>query len=120
GGVALVYAASSALPGLGAMAVVLVAGMACLGLGNGAVFQLVPQSFRDEIGIATGVVGALGGVGGFALPLLLGAMKQATGSFAAGFAALAVVAMRTLGALSVRVARPSLELPADAGPDAAG
>ncbi len=36
-----------------------------LGMGNGAVFQLVPQRFRKEIGMVTGIVGAAGGIGGF-------------------------------------------------------
>jgi NNP family nitrate/nitrite transporter-like MFS transporter len=35
--------------------------MATLGVGNGAVFQLVPQRFRHEIGVMTGLVGFGGG-----------------------------------------------------------
>ena len=41
--------------------------MLTLGVGNGAVFQLVPQRFRKEIGVMTGLVGCAGGVGGFFL-----------------------------------------------------
>ena len=37
------------------------AGMGLLGMGNGAVFQLVPQRFPKEIGVITGIVGAAGG-----------------------------------------------------------
>src|SRR5678816_3998376 len=33
--------------------------MALLGMGNGAVFQLVPQRFPERIGLVTGVVGAV-------------------------------------------------------------
>ena len=40
----------------------------CSGMGNGAVFQLVPQRFPKEIGVTTGIVGAAGGFGGFVLP----------------------------------------------------
>ena len=54
------------------MMVVLVIGMMCLGMGNGAVFQLVPECFRQQIGVATGVIGAMGGLGGFVLRTLLG------------------------------------------------
>ena len=79
--------------------VLLVVVMACLGMGSGAVFQLVPQCFRDEIGVATGVVGALGGVGGFLLPTLLGSIKEATGSFGPGFLVLG-------GAASVALVLP--------------
>jgi nitrate/nitrite transporter NarK len=38
-----------------------VLGMALFGMGNGAVFQLVPQRFRQHLGARTGVVGAWGG-----------------------------------------------------------
>lgn len=59
--------------------------LAALGLSNGAVFQLVPQRFPNQIGQAAGVVGAAGGIGGFFLPAALGLLKDTTGSFAAGF-----------------------------------
>ena len=65
--------------------------MAILGMGNGAVFQLVPLRFPTEIGVTTGVVGAAGGLGGFFLPTILGALKQATGSFGVGFLLFAIV-----------------------------
>jgi NNP family nitrate/nitrite transporter-like MFS transporter len=99
------YALESWLPRIGLMTVCLVSGMACLGMGNGAVFQLVPQCFQSQIGIVSGVVGALGGLGGFMLPTLLGNIKQATGSFSAGFlalAGLAFVATVLLRALSFK------------------
>ena len=60
-------------------------GMLALGMGNGAVFQLVPQRFRNEIGVMTGLVGMTGGVGGFYLASSLGYSKQLTGSYGAGF-----------------------------------
>jgi NNP family nitrate/nitrite transporter-like MFS transporter len=71
-------------------------GMLALGMGNGSVFQLVPQRFRDEIGVMTGLVGCAGGIGGFYLASSLGLAKQYTGSYGAGFlvfAALAAVAL---------------------------
>ncbi len=77
--------------------------MLCLGMGNGAVFQLVPQRFADEIGIATGAVGAIGGLGGFVLPMLLGTVKQFTGSYKAGFISLAIFAMASTVLLRVLV-----------------
>jgi NNP family nitrate/nitrite transporter-like MFS transporter len=63
---------------------VLLVGVGLLGMGNGAVFQLVPQRFPDRIGIVTGVVGAAGGLGGFLLPAALGVVRDATGSYAPG------------------------------------
>ena len=79
--------------------------MAALGVGNGAVFQLVPQRFRHEIGVMTGLVGFGGGVGGFYLASSLGLAKQWTGTPSAGFlvfAALALVALAGLTSVKKR------------------
>ncbi|HYE46507.1 MAG TPA: nitrate/nitrite transporter [Caulobacter sp.] len=78
---------------------VLLLAMMALGAGNGAIFQLAPQRFGKEIGVITGLVGAMGGVGGFYLASTLGFAKQATGSYQVGFlgfAGLAVVALVAL------------------------
>ena len=75
---------------------IFVIGMLALGMGNGAVFQLVPQRFRREIGVMTGLVGMAGGIGGFYLASSLGYSKKLTGSYQAGFlifASLAIVAL---------------------------
>src|SRR5690606_36970225 len=84
---------------------VFVAAMLALGMGNGAVFQLVPQRFRKEIGVMTGLVGMAGGVGGFYLASSLGYSRQATGSYMLGFmvfAALALVALIGLSSVKTR------------------
>jgi NNP family nitrate/nitrite transporter-like MFS transporter len=81
----------SSLPAVHAGALLLFAIMATLGLGNGAVFQLVPNRFPDEIGVTTGIIGAAGGLGGFILPNLLGSMRELTGSFSGGFLAFALL-----------------------------
>jgi len=60
--------------------------MACLGMGNGVIFQVVPQRFRREIGAVSGLVGAAGGLGGFFLPSALGLFRDLTGTYATGFA----------------------------------
>ena len=72
--------------------VLLVTLMALFGIGNGAVFQLVPQRFPKEIGAATGVIGATGCVGGFFLPTLFGGVHQLTGGYGPGFLLLAFMA----------------------------
>jgi len=84
---------------------VFVLAMLALGMGNGAVFQLVPQRFRKEIGVVTGIVGMAGGIGGFWLASSLGYSKQITGSYQAGFlifAGLAVAALIGLAAVKTR------------------
>jgi NNP family nitrate/nitrite transporter-like MFS transporter len=105
--IAGIYALASRLPDAGTMLLLLVVGMSCLGMGNGAVFQLVPQRFAREIGVATGLIGAIGGLGGFCLPMLLGTMMQTTGSFRSGFVILAAVAAAVLLMLQALVARRS-------------
>jgi len=65
---------------------------ALLGLGNGAVFKLVPEHFPRETGTVTGLVGAMGGLGGFFPPLLLGLFRDRWHVVWPGFALLAVVA----------------------------
>jgi MFS transporter, NNP family, nitrate/nitrite transporter len=69
---------------------------AALGLGNGAVFKLVPQYFPKETGTVTGLVGAFGGLGGFFPPLVLGVIRDATGVYWPGFILLAVFALACL------------------------
>jgi MFS transporter, NNP family, nitrate/nitrite transporter len=64
---------------------VFIVAMLALGMANGAVFQLVPQRFRDEIGVMTGLVGMAGGVGGFFLASSLGFAKQFSGQYSSGF-----------------------------------
>jgi NNP family nitrate/nitrite transporter-like MFS transporter len=59
--------------------------MANLGMANGAVFQLVPQRFGKDIGIMTGLIGAAGGIGGFALIKTLGWSKGAFDGYSVGF-----------------------------------
>jgi MFS transporter, NNP family, nitrate/nitrite transporter len=69
-------------------------GMAvAIGLGNGAVFKLVPEYFPQAVGSVTGLVGAAGGLGGFFPPLALGIIHQATGSFTGGFILLCIFAI---------------------------
>jgi NNP family nitrate/nitrite transporter-like MFS transporter len=84
-GVGAVMVGLFTLPALQWGALLLFLGMGMLGMGNGSVFQLVPQRFPKEIGVITGIVGAAGGVGGFFLPNLLGGLKHLSGSFASGF-----------------------------------
>ena len=73
-----------------------IAGMLAFGMGNGSVFQLVPQRFRQEIGVMTGLVGMTGGIGGFYLASSLGYSKQFTGSYQFGLLIFAVLAMVAL------------------------
>ena len=66
---------------------------ALLGLGNGAVFKLVPEYFPKQTGTVTGLVGAMGGLGGFFPPLLLGFFRDRWGVVWPGFLLLTAVAV---------------------------
>ncbi|HXI56764.1 MAG TPA: MFS transporter, partial [Polyangia bacterium] len=74
---------------------------AMMGLGNGAVFKLVPEYFPRDTGTVTGLVGAMGGLGGFFPPLLLGVFRDRLGAVWPAFVLLALSAL----ALSVVNAR---------------
>ena len=83
---------------------------AALGLGNGAVFKLVPQYFPKETATVTGLVGAFGGLGGFFPPLVLGVLRDATGAYTWGFIFLAFFALLCLTInyfVFLRPARPT-------------
>ncbi len=66
---------------------------ALLGLGNGAVFKLVPQYFPGRTGTVTGLVGAMGGLGGFFPPLLVAFFRERTGHAWPAFALLAAASL---------------------------
>ncbi len=69
-----------------------------LGIGNGAVFKLVPECFPSDTGTVTGVVGAAGGLGGFFPPLALGIIRHQTGSYDLGFLMLSSFALICMAA----------------------
>ena len=107
----VVAVTSPSLPMAVAMMVVATGAM---GFGNGVVFQLVAERFPKDIGLASGIVGAAGGFGGFLLPIVTGTMKGVTGSYDLGlwlFAGCGVCAWGTvivaLRTRAVSVARPS-------------
>lgn len=102
GGVLVLALAVAQLPAVGLVTVLFFVLMALLGMGNGSVFQLVPQRFPKEIGVITGLVGAAGGVGGFFLPSLMGAVKGSTGSFSTGFFLLGSYAVLCLLVVSLK------------------
>lgn len=67
-----------------------------LGAGNGAVFKLVPSVSPHNTGAVTGIISAVGGIGGFFPPLVMGLLKGMTGSYSSGFILLAFFALACL------------------------
>jgi len=105
GGVAL-FALFLASPSMIPFTVGALACAALLGLGNGAVFKLVPERFPRDTGTVTGLVGALGGLGGFFPPLLLGVFRDTIGVTWPGFVLLSLTAL-ALRAANQRVFHPA-------------
>lgn len=64
-----------------------------LGIGNGAVFKLVPEVSPANTGAVAGIVGAAGGMGGFFPPIVLGLVKDGMGDYQIGFMFLVIVAL---------------------------
>jgi hypothetical protein len=90
-GVAGIAALLATLPPLAITVALLFVALGTFGIGNGAVFQVIPQRYGHRMAPITGLVGAAGGIGGFLLPFGLGRLVGTTGSFAAGFVAIAVI-----------------------------
>jgi NNP family nitrate/nitrite transporter-like MFS transporter len=107
-GVGLCLIFVGTLPAIAFVVPLLFLSMGMLGMGNGAVFQMAPQRFPADIELITGIVGAAGGLGGFLLPSILGALKDLSGSYAAGllsFAALVAGVVAILLEFGVRWSR---------------
>lgn len=64
-----------------------------LGIGNGAVFKMVPEISGGNTGTVTGIVGAIGGIGGFFPPIALGFSKDITGDYFLSFILLSILSL---------------------------
>ncbi|WP_125709315.1 nitrate/nitrite transporter [Companilactobacillus zhongbaensis] len=64
-----------------------------VGMGNGIIFKMVPFVSSGNTGAVTGFVGAMGGLGGYFPPIVLGIIKQSTGGYEIGIYLIAVVAL---------------------------
>lgn len=69
-----------------------------MGVGNAAVFKLVPQEIPEAVGGAAGWVGGLGAFGGFVVPPIMGAFvrNQGNAGYATGFVVFIVLAIVSL------------------------
>ncbi len=87
--------------------VLMVAAVGAMGVGNGVILQLASEWFPQQIGLASGIVGAAGGIGGFLLPLWLGTLKEVTGSYRTGLWVFALAAACAWGAVLLAERRAS-------------
>lgn len=49
------------------------------GIGKAAVYKHIPDYFPEEVGVVGGMVGVLGGLGGFVCPIIFGYLLEGTG-----------------------------------------
>ncbi|MYM39502.1 MFS transporter [Duganella qianjiadongensis] len=56
-----------------------------MAVGKASVFKFIADDFSDNIGAVSGVVGLAGGLGGFILPILFGALLDMTGVRSSAF-----------------------------------
>lgn len=49
------------------------------GVGSAAVFKFIPDYFPEEVGVVGGMVGVIGGLGGFFCPIIFGYLLKTTG-----------------------------------------
>lgn len=82
-------------PALNPMGTICFLAMAAgLGTASGSVFALVSQvTPQPRVGSVTGIVGAVGGLGGFVPPLVMGAIYSAKDSYSIGFMLLSDLAL---------------------------
>lgn len=89
---AIVQAFDPDLDPVGTVALLCMA--AGLGTASGSVFALVSQvTPQPQVGSVTGIVGAMGGLGGFVPPLVMGAIYSAKDSYSIGFMLLSDLAL---------------------------
>ena len=100
-GVVGAFLATSAAPSLLVTVILLVCCFAALGLGNGALFQLVPLRWPATAAVAGSMIGEIGALGGAIIPNAMAYSKQHTGSYAGGFIAFAVLAAAILVVLRI-------------------
>jgi NNP family nitrate/nitrite transporter-like MFS transporter len=76
---------SSTQPSLVVTTILFMLCFSALGMGNGALFQLVPLRWPLTTAVAGSMIGEIGALGGAILPNAMGLSKTHTGSFATGF-----------------------------------
>lgn len=64
-----------------------------MGVGNAAVYRLIPDQFPSSVGVVGGAVGMFGGLGGFFFPPIFGVLLHETGLWSSCWVVLASLAL---------------------------
>ncbi len=84
--------------------IVLVLGLA-MGIGMAAVYKHIPAYFPQDVGTVGGLVGVLGGLGGYFSPIIFGNLLKATGLWTSCWMFLFALAILSLGWMHITVRR---------------
>ncbi len=90
---ALLSLLTASLPALTWAVGLLMVLVTVMGFGNGVIFQIVSEWFPRDIGLASGLVGAAGGIGGFFVPIWFGLLRESTGTYTTGFIGLSLLSL---------------------------
>ena len=100
-GAIAMYLSLTTSPPLAVTVLLFMGCFACLGAGNGALFQLVPLRWPLSTAVVGSMIGEIGALGGSILPNVMGFSKQYTGSYAVGFVVYACIAASVLAVLLI-------------------
>ena len=100
-GAIAMFLSLTTLPSLTVTVILFMACFACLGAGNGALFQLVPLRWPYSTAVVGSMIGEIGALGGSILPNVMGQSKQLTGFYSVGFIIYACIAAAVLVALTL-------------------
>ena len=100
-GVVVAFLGASAAVSLPATVILLVLCFMMVGMGNGALFQLVPLRWPATAAVAGSMIGEIGALGGVILPFSLTYSSTHYKTYAYGFIAYAVLAALVLIALRI-------------------
>lgn len=81
-----------------------------MGIGKAAVYKYIPDYFPDDVGVVGGMVGVLGGLGGFVCPILFGALLDSMGLWTTTWMFLFGVSVACLVWLTVVVRQMSRQI----------
>jgi len=82
------------------------------GIGKAAVYKHIPDYFPDEVGVVGGMVGVLGGLGGFVCPIIFGYLLEWTGLWTSAWMFMFAVSLLCLYWMHHTIMK-SIELPFD-------
>ena len=78
-----------------------------MGIGKAAVYKYIPDYFPDDVGVVGGLVGVLGGLGGFVCPIIFGSLLDSLGLWTTTWMFLFLVTLACLVWLSLVVRKIS-------------